>query len=71
MAYDGVGQYIPGAQPVELEEFQRKSLAGFNLLGGEINWQAVEDVAEYLEINDIELFIDNLITLKDYQANNK
>jgi len=66
-----LGKYIQGAQPVELGEFQKKSLAGFNLLGGELNWQAVDDVAEYLEISDIELFIDNLITLKDYQANKK
>jgi len=41
------------------------------LLGGELNWQSVDDVAEYLEISDIELFIDNLITLKDYQQANK
>ena len=40
------------------------------MMGGEFNWLALNDVAEYLEIqnDEIELLIDNLIALKDYQA---
>jgi len=37
-------------------------------LGGELNWNALEGVAEYLEIVDYELFIDNLVKLREYQA---
>jgi len=42
-------------------------------MGGELNWNALNDVAEYLEIrnDEIELFIDNLIALKDYQASKR
>ena len=66
IAYQEIGIDI-GAQPVELEEIQRKSKLGLDLMGGELNWNALEGVAEYLEITDYELFIDNLIIFKNYQ----
>lgn len=62
---------IPGAKPVEVDEIQSKSILGFNLLGGELDWNALEAVAEYLEIKEIDLFIDNLIQLREYQASKK
>jgi len=32
-------------------------------MGGEIKWESLNDVAEYLEIMDMELFIDCLTVL--------
>jgi len=37
-------------------------------LGGELDWNALEGVAEYLEITDCELFIDNLVKLREYHS---
>jgi len=56
-----------------LQGIQAVSVHAFNVMGGELDWKAMDDVAEYLEIrnDEIELFIDNLIALKDYQASKR
>lgn len=36
-------------------------------MGGEIQWQSLEAIVEYLEIKDIDLLIDSLILFKTYQ----
>lgn len=38
-------------------------------MGGEIQWQSLDAIAEYLEIKDIDLLIDSLILFKTYQDN--
>lgn len=36
-------------------------------MGGEIQWQSLDAIAEYLEIKDIDLLIDSLILFKQFQ----
>ena len=37
-------------------------------MGGELNWNALDAVVEYLEIVEVDLLIDNLVKLREYQA---
>ena len=38
-------------------------------MGGELNWNALNDVSEYLEVVDIEQFIDALTVLQEDSRN--
>lgn len=40
-------------------------------MGGSLDWSALDSVAAYLEINDLDLLIDNVLKLKEYQASKK
>ncbi len=35
-------------------------------MGGKVNWNAMNDIAEYLEVTDAELFIDALMVLQEH-----
>mgnify|MGYP000743019068 CR=1 FL=1 len=35
-------------------------------MGGEIKWDSLSGISEYLEVDDIELFIDGLVVLQEY-----
>lgn len=35
-------------------------------MGGEIQWQSLDAISEYLDIKDIEQFIDSLIIFKTF-----
>jgi hypothetical protein len=37
---------------------------------GEVNFNQINDIAEYLQVEDAELFVDVLITLKDNNNGN-
>jgi hypothetical protein len=36
------------------------------MIGGEIVWQFLDAISEYLQVNDAELFIDGLIIMQDH-----
>jgi hypothetical protein len=38
------------------------------LMGGRIDWAAMPTVVELLGIHDVELFIERLVTIRDYAA---
>lgn len=40
-------------------------------MGGSLDWSALDSVAAYLEIDDLDLLIDNVLKLKEYQASKK
>ena len=41
-------------------------------MGGQITWPSVNDIAEYLGVEDTELFVDGLVTLfEHFQAVNQ
>ena len=42
------------------------SYFGWNLMGCAMDFNQIGDVAEYLQVDDIELFIDSLVVLKTY-----
>ena len=43
-----------------------KAVFGWNLMGCAMDFGKIGDVAEYLQVDDIELFIDSLVVLKTY-----
>lgn len=55
---------------MELNSDQSKAVSAFNLMRGEVNFNQINDIAEYLQIEDAELFVDVLITLKDNNNGN-
>ncbi len=46
-------------------------MRAWNLMGGEINWAALETVAEVFGIADIERFVFELEALRDWQQENR
>lgn len=59
---------IPDAKPIVLDGDPAKSVQAWNMMDGKIEWSAVNDIAEYLEVVDIEFFIDGLLLIKEYMA---
>ena len=57
---------IAGVKPVEIEGDQARAVQAWNLMGGEIVWPSINDISEYLEVEDIELFIDGLVVLLEH-----
>ena len=66
LEYQDFKECVKGAEPVLLEEQQRNVVAAWNMMGGEIVWQFLDAISEYLQVNDAELFIDGLIIMQDH-----
>ena len=45
-------------------------IEAWNILGGKIDFLQINEVAEYLQIDDIELLIDGLLILKKHNNDN-
>ncbi|WP_292959007.1 hypothetical protein [Nitrosomonas sp.] len=41
------------------------------MMGGEIVWQGLDIITEYLQVEDVEMFIDCLVILQDYARGEK
>jgi len=41
------------------------------MMDGEIQWGNLNDIAEYLEVQDVEKFIDGLLLLKEIRSKAK
>lgn len=41
------------------------------MMDQEINWSALDAITEYLEVKEIDLFIDSLLIFKEYQDKQK
>ena len=60
---------VPNAQPVELDGQQLSVVAAWQMMSCKLDWQALDAVIEYLQIQDVELLIDGLLVLHDYTIN--
>lgn len=43
------------------------AIRAWNLMGGEIQWPALEWVAEMFGITDLDLFVRQLVVIRDHQ----
>ena len=59
-----------GGKSVELDPEQSKMVAAWNILDGKIDFLQINEVAEYLQVVDIELLIDGLLILKKHNNDN-
>lgn len=55
-----------GGESVELSIENQKVVYAFNLLKGNVDFSQLNDITEYLQVVDIEVFIDGLLTLKQH-----
>lgn len=55
-----------GGESVELSIENQKVIYAFNLLKGNVDFSQLDDITEYLQVVDIEVFIDGLLTLKQH-----
>lgn len=55
-----------GGESVELSTDQERVISAWNILEGKVDFSQIEGVAEYLQVVDIELFIDGLLLLKQH-----
>ena len=55
-----------GGESVELSKKKKKVIYAFNLLKGNVDFSQLDDITEYLQVVDIEVFIDGLLTLKQH-----
>ena len=55
-----------GGGSVELSIENQKVIYAFNLLKGNVDFSQLNDITEYLQVVDIEVFIDGLLTLKQH-----
>ena len=55
-----------GGGSVELSIENQKVIYAFNLLKGNVDFSQLDDITEYLQVVDIEVFIDGLLTLKQH-----
>ena len=62
--YENIGKEI-GAPKVELPEEGIQVLRIWNLMKGKIDWAALDDIAAYVNVKDIELTIELLLIFQD------
>ena len=55
-----------GGESVELSIENQKVIYAFNLLKGNVDFSQLDDITEYLQVVDVEVFIDGLLTLKQH-----
>jgi hypothetical protein len=55
---------------VRLNTEQTKMVETWNILGGKIDFLQINEIAEYLQVDDIELLIDGLLILKKHNNDN-
>lgn len=55
-----------GGEPVELSIQNQKIAYAYNLLKGNVDFSQLDDITEYLQVEDIEFFIDGLLLLKQH-----
>jgi hypothetical protein len=58
----------PAAAPDPLDTL---AIRGWNLMGGTMDWAALPVIAEILGVDDMESFIQRLVAIRDWQAENR
>lgn len=71
MEYQQFKDIIKDAKPVVLDEQQTKVIAAWNMMRGEIVWDSLDFISEYLSVKDIELFFDGLLVLQEHARLNR
>lgn len=51
---------------IELSQSNEVALRIWNLMGSEMDWSALDVLAEYYRVDDVEMLIDSLIHLKTH-----
>ena len=63
------GQHLPSSiRPALHEPNAILAVRAWNLMGGAIDWAALEVIQELYGITDPELFIHHLAAIRDHQA---
>ena len=55
-------------KPAKLNAENQKALQGWNLMGGEIEWGALDTIAALVGAEDVEVFIRGLLEIRSRQA---
>ena len=55
-------------KPAKLNAENQKALHGWNLMGGEIEWAALDTIAALVAAEDVELFVRGLLEIRARQA---
>lgn len=54
-------------KPAQLNAENKKALQGWNLMGGEIEWGALDTIAALVGADDVEVFIRGLLEIRARQ----
>lgn len=54
-------------KPAKLNAENQKALRGWNLMGGEIEWGALDTIAALVGADDVEVFIRGLLEIRGRQ----
>lgn len=66
LEYHQLKEEVPGIEPVYLYGDQALVIQAWNMMEGKIIWPSLNDIAEYLEVADTEIFIDGLLLLQEH-----
>lgn len=58
---------LPNQKPEELGASHKKILKAWNMMGRQIDWSALPIIVEYLDVDDVEILIDGLLEIRNYQ----
>ncbi len=62
------GQHLPDPIRPKLEDVRaRIAIEAWNLMGGEIQWAALDAVGEMFGVEDVDLFVHQLAAIRDHQ----
>ena len=66
LEYQTLKNELPGTVSKELDGDESRAVQAWNLMDGQVIWPSINDIAEYLEVVNIELFIDALLLIKEH-----
>lgn len=62
-------KYVPSAEPIYLDSFGADIVTAWNMMSSKMDWQALDAIIEFMQVVDVEMFIDGLLILHDYNNN--
>jgi len=65
------GQGPSGERNYEPNTIEEAAVVAWNLMGGAVQWEAVEPIASLLGIADIEGLMRGLVTVRDWQESQR
>jgi hypothetical protein len=64
-------QLPPGIRPKQPDTATALAIRAWNWMGGQIDWAGLPMIAELLGLDDMELLINQLSALRDWQHGNQ